>query len=193
MILAETFQVLFQAVGINASRSQSLIGLTVTVLLPLCMMKDLSSLAPFSLLGIMGMIITVACMAVRFFDGSYALPDGKFLKDIAELPPLFGSKGASAVLSPNTFILVCMLSTAYMAHFNAPKFYNELENNTIDRYNTLVSTSFGISIILFAITTALGFATFGANSAGFILSNYSSKDSLIGLSRILVAFALIFT
>ena len=192
MILAETFQGIFQSLGLSVSRSQSLISLTVTVLLPLCLMKNLASLAPFSLLGILGMLLTVVCMAVRFFDGSYALPDGKLLEGLSP-QPLFGSKGASAVLSPNTFILVCMLSTAYMAHFNAPKFYNELENNTIERFNTLVSTSFGISIVFFALAAALGFATFGGNSAGFILSNYSSKDSLIVVSRILVAFALIFT
>mmetsp|Transcript_74 Transcript_74/g.96 ORF Transcript_74/g.96 Transcript_74/m.96 type:complete len:484 (-) Transcript_74:73-1524(-) len=192
MILAETFQGIFQSIGIVASRSQALIGLTVAVLLPLCLMKNLSSLAPFSLLGIIGMVSSVAIMAVRYFDGSYALPAGKFLADLST-QPLFGSKGASAVFSPNSFILICMLSTAYMAHFNAPKFYIELENNTLERYNTLVSTSFGIATFVFAAATALGFATFGANSAGFILGNYSSKDALIGLSRILVAFALIFT
>jgi amino acid permease len=192
MILSETFQGIFQSVGLTVSRSQSLIGLTSAVLLPLCLMKNLASLAPFSLLGIIGMLLTVACMAIRYFDGTYALPAGKFLKDLS-VQPLFGSKGASAVFSPNTFILVCMLSTAYMAHFNAPKFYNELENNTIERYNTLVSTSFGISTLVFSVATALGFSTFGANSDGFILLNYSSKDTLIGLSRVLVAFALIFT
>lgn len=80
-----------------------------------------------------------------------------------------------------------------MAHFNAPKFYNELEDNTIERFNTLVKTSFSVSIAFFCMATALGFATFGKSSAGFILSNYSSKDNLIGISRIAVAFALIFT
>lgn len=192
MILAETFQGIFQSIGIAATRSQSLIGLTITVLLPLCLMKNLASLAPFSLLGIMAMFLTVAFMGVRFFDGTYALPAGKFLADLSA-QPAFGSKGASSVFSPNAFILICMLSTAYMAHFNAPKFYNELENNTIERYNTLVSTSFGISIFVFAVATTFGFGTFGASSAGFILSNYSTKDTLIGLSRLLVAFALIFT
>lgn len=192
MVLGETFQGIASAMGLTASRAQTLIALTVTVLFPLCSMKNLASLAPFSLLGILGMALTVAVMAVRFFDGSYALPAGKFLESVGQLPS-FGTKGASAVLSPNAFILICMLSTAFMAHFNAPKFYNELENNTLQRFNTLVGTSFGVSIAFFAAATALGFGTFGKASAGFILSNYSSKDTLIGLSRIAVAFSLIFT
>lgn len=192
MVLAETFAGIFNAMGLKVSRTQTLVGLTSTVLFPLCLLKNLASLAPFSLLGIFGMALTVTCMGIRYFDGTYALPNGKLLEGLAKLPA-FGVKGASSALSANSFILICMLSTAFMAHFNAPKFYNELENNTIERYNTLVATSFGVAILIFSASTALGFATFGSSSAGFILSNYNSKDKLIGLSRIAVAFSLIFT
>jgi len=31
-----------------------------------------------------------------------------------------------------------MLSTAYLAHYNAPKYYVELKDNTIKRYNQVV-------------------------------------------------------
>ena len=195
MILAETFQGIGNLMGLNASRAQALVTLTVSVLYPLCKMTNLVSLVPFSLLGIIGMAITVACMATRYFDGSYALPSGKFLEGLGQLPA-FGSNGASSVFSPNAFILICMLSTAFMAHFNAPKFYNDLENNTIARFNTLVGTSFGVSITFFSAVAVLGFATFGNKSSfGYILSNYvySPNDSLMGMSRIAVTFALIFT
>ena len=135
MILADTFQNLLSTVGINLTRTQTLFGVTALVLTPLCLLKDLSSLAPFSLLGIMGMTYTTIAMAVRYFGGSYAAPSGEFLAD-GIVQPVFGSKGAMSVLSPSSFILISMLSTAYMAHFNAPKFYIELENNTIERFNT---------------------------------------------------------
>jgi len=80
-----------------------------------------------------------------------------------------------------------------MAHFNAPKFYNDLENKTVERFNTVVASSFGISIAIFITFAAFGFATFGKSSLGFILSNYSTKDSLIGLSRVMVSISLIST
>eukprot|EP00804_Cyclotella_cryptica_P021248 CCRYP_001528-RA/>CCRYP_001528-RA protein AED:0.35 eAED:0.35 QI:0/0.5/0.33/1/1/0.66/3/238/203 len=86
-----------------------------------------------------------------------------------------------------------MLSTAYMAHFNAPKFYNELKNNTIKRYNTVVGTSFGISVLLFALVGSLGFLTFGSASSGLILNNYSTKDILMSLSRVAVAVSIVFS
>lgn len=68
-------------------------------------------------------------MAIRYFQGAYrlgspavkatktaAVPAGKFLADVSkQYKPIFGDLGASAALSPNAFILICMLSTAYMA------------------------------------------------------------------------------
>jgi len=60
-------------------------------------------------------------MTVRFLDGSYK-EGGSLLEGVSTgLRPSFGSDGFTSVLSPKSLILVCMLSTAYMAHFNAPK------------------------------------------------------------------------
>ena len=44
-------------------------------------------------------------------------------------------------------VLVSMLSTAYEAHFNAPLFYRELQNNTVPRYSKMVSISFLASVV----------------------------------------------
>jgi amino acid permease len=194
MVLGDTFSALFKTLGMSVSREAALVGLTVTVLLPLCRLKNLSSLAPFSLAGIAGMLYTAVAMAIRYFDGSYASSTAGLAMDVApSLRPAIGTKGASAVFSSNAFILICTLSTAYMAHFNAPKFYQELENNTIARWNTVVATSFSISILFFIGIAAMGFSTFGGACNGLILNNYSTKDTLMGFSRVAVAFALVFT
>ena len=194
MILADTFRDLLGSVGVSLSRSNAMFAITAVVLLPLCLLKDLSSLAPFSLLGILGMGYTVVAMAVRYISGDYKLPDGKFVADMAEnLQPKFGSTGAKGVFNPKAFILVSMLSTAYMSHFNAPKFYNELKDNTIERFNSVVYPSFAISILFFCTVAALGFLTFGANASGLILNNYSTGDTLMGLSRVAVALSLVFS
>lgn len=161
MILGDTFHALALSAGITASKTAILCTITGTVLLPLCLLKNLSSLAPFSLLGSLGMVFTAIAMAVRYFGKAYA-PGGAFALDLpANLRPAFGTTGAAGVFSPVTSILLGMLSTAYMAHFNAPKFYTELRSPSVPRYLTVVSTSFGISITIFAVIAALGFLTFG--------------------------------
>ena len=114
MILADTFTSLLSGVGIAVTRTQSLVGVTGGVLLPLCLLKNLSSLAPFSLVGIIGMLYTTVAMVIRYVGGSYQA-GGEFFGAVAA--PAFGSLGATSVLSPNSLILMCMLSNAYISHF----------------------------------------------------------------------------
>ncbi|KAG7367195.1 transmembrane amino acid transporter [Nitzschia inconspicua] len=193
MILGDTFVSLLSTAGIAASKVPVTVGLTGAVLLPLCLMKNLSSLAPFSLLGSLGMIYTAIAMAIRYFGKAYTT-SGKFGMDmVASLRPKFGDVGASGILSPSAAILVGMLSTAYMAHFNAPKFYTELKKRTLPNYYKVVSTSFAASITIFALMAAIGFLTFGTNSSGLILNNYSTKDGLMSISRVAVAVSLVFS
>ena len=120
MVLADTFSSL-----LGTERTTTLLGVTTCILLPLCLKKDLKSLAPFSLLGVCGMLYTAIAMAIRFLDGNYASGEGSvgLVAEVARhLKPSFGNKGASSVLSPNALILVCMLSTAYMVS-NVNDFY----------------------------------------------------------------------
>jgi amino acid permease len=204
MILGDTFTSLAVGAGLTgASKTVVLGSVTTLVLLPLCLLKNLSSLAPFSLLGSLGMVYTAAAMAIRYFGRAYTVTTatGKaaslassLAKDLpAALRPAFGSNGAASAFSPVTAILLGMLSTAYMAHFNAPKFYTELKNNTVPRYLTVVATAFGCSIGLFGLIATLGFLTFGGNCSGLILNNYSTRDTLMGISRIAVAVSLVFS
>jgi amino acid permease len=200
MILGDTFTSLAVGAGLTGVSKTVVLGsVTSIVLLPLCLLKNLNSLAPFSLLGSLGMVYTAAAMAIRYFGRAYTVTTGKaalssLAKDLpAALRPAFGTNGAASAFSPVTAILLGMLSTAYMAHFNAPKFYTELKNNTVPRYLTVVATAFGCSIGLFGLIATLGFLTFGGNCSGLILNNYSTRDTLMGISRIAVAVSLVFS
>ena len=217
-----------------ASRSNVLLVLTVLVLFPLCLINNLSSLAPFSLVGIIGMVYTGIVIGVRYFDGSYKLPHGKFLKDLSGVGigsnkslPSFATAATSAasatssspfqfLFNPKSLILISILSTAYIAHFNAPKFYNELKevdtssnitpSKTKTRTKTnkssskqqrfhigVVTTSFMVSILFYGIVSALGYSTFGLSTSAMILNNYSTNDILISISRFCVGISLIFS
>ena len=188
MILADTCVNLLASVGVGVTRTQSLLGVTSIVLLPLCLMKNLASLAPFSLVGITGMLYTTFAMVMRYVGGAYAAPDGKFLAT-ALTAPIFGKAGAEAVFSTKSLILTCMLSNAFIAHFNAGKYLAELKDNTLARFNQVIGWSFGAAISLYAIIAAVGFLTFGAASNGLILNNYSNKDLIMSFSRIAVAIS----
>eukprot|EP00546_Thalassionema_frauenfeldii_P000720 CAMPEP_0178938910 /NCGR_PEP_ID=MMETSP0786-20121207/26591_1 /TAXON_ID=186022 /ORGANISM="Thalassionema frauenfeldii, Strain CCMP 1798" /LENGTH=465 /DNA_ID=CAMNT_0020617677 /DNA_START=48 /DNA_END=1445 /DNA_ORIENTATION=- len=189
MVLGDTFSSIFRI-----ERNLSLLAVTLTALLPLCLLKNLKALAPFSLLGVIGIFYTALAMTIRYLDGSYVLPEGSLGSSLpGDLQPSFGDKGIESVFTSSSLILVCMLSTAYMAHFNAAKFYIELKNNTVPRFHQVVRCGFGISILLMVSMTLLGFLTFGENSSGLVLNNYSVNDSWMSLSRIAVALSLLFS
>mmetsp|Transcript_1987 Transcript_1987/g.5258 ORF Transcript_1987/g.5258 Transcript_1987/m.5258 type:complete len:502 (-) Transcript_1987:233-1738(-) len=196
MVLADTFKRLFEAMtGGSISRTNALLVVTVFVLLPLCLLKNLSSLAPFSLLGCLGTLYTLIAMGVRYFDGSYQLPHGKFIADIpAELQPVTeGMNGASSIFDPRAFILVSMLSKSFSSHFVAPQFHAALLNNTPKRFSTVVLLAFGTSILCTLAVTSFGYLTFGGSSSGLILSNYSPRDKLIGLSYAAAGVSILFS
>jgi amino acid permease len=164
MILADSFQSLAFAVGLEeVTRTQALEGITVFALLPLCLQKDLSALAPFSLLGLVGMGFTTISMVFRYFDGSYA-DQGVF----SITPPCFGDCGPDL----SGVLLACTLATAFVAHYNAPRFHAELQDNTMERFTAVTGISFGISSLVFLMVAVSGFLTFGTSIHGNVLTNY---------------------
>lgn len=190
MILSDTLPSLLQAyMGVTITRTQALLGLTVFPILPLCLLKDLSSLAPFSALGTAGMFFTAICMGIRYFQGSYALPDGKFLQYL-ENKPSFGTQ--ASIWNPNVFLLLSMLSSALMCHFIAPKFMVELKDSSVARFNKVVIPSFAMAIVIFIVFGAMGFLTFGASCSGLVLNDYATQDTLMSASRLAVAASIVF-
>ena len=106
------------------------------------------------------------------------------------MQPSFSKRGGYS-LNQSIFVLLSMLSTSYIAHYNAPKFYNELKDKSLPRFNTVVNLAFGVSIALFVFMMGTGFLTFGGTSAGFVLNNYAGADRLISLARLAIGLALL--
>jgi amino acid permease len=151
-------------------------------------MKSLSALAPFSLLGLGGTLYTGIFMLIRLLDKSY-FPGGKFFNDIV-VKPSFQQRGGFAI-NHLAFVLLSMLSTSYIAHYNAPKFFTELKNPTMPRFNQVVGSAFGASILFYIFIMATGFLTFGGNTLGFVLNNYAKQDFLATLARLAIGLALL--
>lgn len=105
-ILTDTTMSLFLSAGYNVSRGACLLFVTFCFILPLCLLKNLHVLAPFSVLGTSGIVFTAVAMFVRYQDGSYQ-DGGKYFKDIdSSLQPMFGS--VNNAWSTSILPFVCM-------------------------------------------------------------------------------------
>eukprot|EP00977_Amphora_coffeiformis_P028836 scaffold37433_cov199-Amphora_coffeaeformis.AAC.2 len=187
---------LFGASSISLDRQQVLLVVTVAILLPLCLLRDLDKLKPFSFLGTVAMLFVVLAMTHRYWTGGYTPDDSSSSvqknSDTLETPK-FGNRGWQAVWSSNTTIFVSMLSTAFMGHFNAPKFFWGLERNTMHRFNIVTTWSYLGALTISASIAAVGFLTFGSACKGNILDNYSTSDHLITLARSAIIVSVIST
>jgi len=194
MILADSLQSLSVTAGLEGwTRFKCLMFVTIFVLFPLCMMKNFAILAPFSILGVCGMVFTILSMMYRYFDGSYDFHTGKYVQDLRpEFQPSFTYEGPEpSVLT--SMILASMLSTAYVAHYNAPRFFVELKHNTLTRFNTVVGVSYTSAAALYITLGVIGYLTFGNHSSGYILNNYSTNDIVATFCRITIALSVLFT
>jgi hypothetical protein len=98
MELADTYKALLSFIGVGVTQAHALLGLTTSsVLLPLCLVQDLSALAPFFLVSISGMLYTAVVIGIFYFRGAYASPAGPLLTNLpSHLHPTFGSVGAGS-------------------------------------------------------------------------------------------------
>ena len=191
IIIGDSFSALantFNLPAVFQARQNVILVLTALVLFPLNSLKSLAALAPFSLLGLGGTLYTAIVMAIRYFDKSYAV-GGKFYTALAaSARPVFGKGGG---LNMKAFVLLSMLSTAFIAHYGAPQFHRELKDNTLPRFNKVTTLAFGASIAIFAFMMSTGFLTFGGATAGFVLNNYASNDGLITIARLAIGLSII--
>lgn len=171
MILADTFRSLFITFlrWTDVSRTTSLLLVTFTGILPLCLLKNLDALAPFSIFGTIGIFWTCVCMGIRYFDGTYdPSRDGVFLNDLEpDLQPMFGDYNGA--WTGDVLVFAAMAFEAFVAHYNSPRFMAELKEANMARFRWVVGNAFGFSALVYIVMTAFGFLTFGSNCDGYIL------------------------
>jgi len=167
------------------SRSSCIAILAVFPLLPLCMLKDLSALAPTSFLALLAVFWMIIMMIIRYVDGSY-LPGGQYHGFPAP-------RGHVGNMGFSTLILVDNLAVAFLCHYNGPKYYREYKNHRPVRFGSRVLAAFSLVSTLFATSMLLGYATFGQHAEGVILNNYDNTDTLANIARLGMGFANVFS
>jgi amino acid permease len=185
-ILSQTFQSLLETIGIEVSNVTALLIVTIVGILPLCLLKNLHVLAPFSVLGSIGIVFTAIAMIIRCLDGTYA-PGGIYDPD---LDPGFGTENHA--FSPKAFPFVCMVFEAWVMHYNAPRFYTELRDASVPRFSKAVGWSFGLSSVVYIAIAGAGYMTFGTNVDSYVLNSYSPRDPLATASRLAVGLSTLF-
>jgi len=130
-------------------------------------------------------------MLIRCVDGSYA-PGGIYYESLRrELKPDFSHGINIWDIDIKSLAFVCGVSTAYEAHYNAPRFYDELRDNTMARFNVAVLSAFAFAVIINLWIMIAGYLTFGAATQTNILNNYADNDPMATFARLSVLFSIL--
>jgi amino acid permease len=194
IVLGDAFSSLAITFGLPpqlASRAAVVTAVHVGALLPLSLMRDLASLAPFSVLGLFTVFYTVGFMVFRLFEGSYK-PGGKFhdaKQAASQTKPKFYGSGA---VNAKTLVLLAMTVSSLIAHYLAAKFYSGLIDTDLSKFQQMAAIGYSLAVVMSIVSMVAGFLTFGSQSQGLILNNYSNKDPLATLARAGIALAILF-
>jgi solute carrier family 38 (sodium-coupled neutral amino acid transporter), member 11 len=217
IMLGDTFSALAGSAGLTTgfatSRSFWILFLSVAVLNPLCNLSSLAKLAPISIMGVIGVLATTCFMGWRCPSLNVASPYNILAANSATvagsskvflstlLPhqlPSFGTFSKS-LASPATLILAGMAATSYLGHFSAAEFYHALKPTepttdsklSLRDYFKMTLGGFGSVTLINCLVMAFGFLTFGGNSKGLILNNFSTIDLGASICRLLMAICVI--
>lgn len=194
-ILGDVFTPLLDSAGVPSQfngRTSNILIITIALLFPMSLIKNLSALAFTSILGFCAIMYTVLFIVIRALDGTYTLGSGKFVTDgvLATLPKF--AKSSLWNFDFTSLVLISNLGLAYIAHYNAPAFYRELSNTNSKRFAKMVYISFVVLTLLYIVTMSAGYSTFGDVCQGNILLNYHPSDILSTLGRVATGFSILF-
>jgi amino acid permease len=193
IVLVDIFKSLLTAIGapaiLIASRPLLITLLSGIVLFPLCTLKNLDALANVSIFGIIGQLLAMCTLAARALDKSY-LPGGQFYT--AALAAADAAAKAAPVVVKTTiteaakpwFIMASMLSYCLVCHYNAPKYYFELRDKSLERIQKMAALGYAGAFSLYATTMYLGVWLFGSKSKSFVLNNFAANDPLALTARL---------
>ena len=196
------------------SRQASILLLTGSIVLPLCRLSSLAALAPTSILGVIGILVTIGFLGVRcpaiVPTSPYGISSlgvvGPMLSNIIQQPSF---STFSRLQSPAPLIFIAMACVSYLAHFSAPDFYhsfvgpkkaptttistndNSITTRPIRRYTQMAIMGYTIVTLLNIFALTFGFLTFGGGCDGIILNNYNTIDIGAIVSRLLVGVSVI--
>jgi len=163
------------------TRFLTVLVLTVTLMGPLSFLRDLNALRFTSLLSILGMLYLLCLLA---FEYASATPEN--------LPP----KGDIHVLTlqQGIFEAAPIVNVAFIAHYNAPRFYQEMQNRSIPKFAKAVAIATTMCGSVYIAVGILGYLRFGSKTASDVLKSFTSATALpVVFGRLAMSGVVMFT
>ncbi|XP_055374532.1 putative sodium-coupled neutral amino acid transporter 11 [Condylostylus longicornis] len=151
---------------------------TVCIVIPLCLYKNVSRLARASFISLACVVFILFAVIIKLISGEYNVPD---------TPDSW--RFANVDVIPATGIM----AFAFMCHHNTFLVYQSMRTATLERWEKVTHISVGFAWSVAACFGIAGYSTFRALSQGDLLENYCWNDDLMNFSRILFSISILLT
>ncbi|OQR81920.1 sodium-coupled neutral amino acid transporter [Thraustotheca clavata] len=154
----------------------------VTIMLPLSLLKDVSSLQFSSMLGVFSIIFLVLAVAARSI---MTINENGLATDL--------HWGINLSNGPNFMLSVPIVMFAFTCQVNVFSIYTELQRPCIRRMNKVVDRATTVSVTIYLVIGVIAYLAFGGSLAdpahkGNILLSFALNDTLIAISRAALTF-----
>ncbi|XP_013379139.1 putative sodium-coupled neutral amino acid transporter 11 [Lingula anatina] len=162
---------------IVGTRHFVIVVVTLLVLLPVSLYRDIAKLAVASLTAMAFVVFILVAMIIRI-DMSSDIP-------VTEDSWQFANYNFTQAIGVMAF--------AYMCLHNSFLIYDSLEDPTWHKWHIVTHASMLTSMVLMVILGIVGYATFTSFTQGDVLENYCEKDDLINAARLAFAVTIMLT
>lgn len=168
-------------VQIFYSRFSSVAILTLLVLAPLSCLRNLNALRFTSLLSMVGMFYLLFLLVTEYFAASKR----------GEVAP--SSEIKVATLSWGIFSAAPVVNVAFIAHYNVPRFYQEMHQRSVTKFATSVAISLSLCGAVYIAVALFGYLHFGEATMSDVLSNFGKNSLKATIGRVAMSAVVLFT
>jgi len=155
----------------------------------LVMLKDVSQMWCSTVIVGSSTLFFVVVVVVRFIDTSYE-PGNQFI-DKHQWIDRVNSKWKNLYCYHEHGVqLLSIQSVLFLMHFNAAKYFRELNGPCKHLYSAGVGLAMGMGFLAVATTMIISFLTFGETPHLITLDNYASNDQLAVAARVALSVGL---
>eukprot|EP00753_Platysulcus_tardus_P017388 PLAT6389.6.p1 GENE.PLAT6389.6~~PLAT6389.6.p1 ORF type:complete len:475 (+),score=157.24 PLAT6389.6:41-1426(+) len=180
--IPKVFGALAGADSILASREFMLSLFSLLAILPLCLMKDMSSLAGSSAVSIAFDVIMVIIVVAT---ASAAAAQQGITAEAAEAPYAFAHGSFFAGLGAMSFAFVCQHNSFIV--------FNSMARPTQRNWRIVSNVSVAFALTVCLIMAIVGYLSFLDETKGDILDNFPANDAAATVARLLLALTMVLT
>eukprot|EP01060_Flectonema_neradi_P026399 TRINITY_DN3535_c0_g1_i1.p1 TRINITY_DN3535_c0_g1~~TRINITY_DN3535_c0_g1_i1.p1 ORF type:complete len:517 (+),score=62.41 TRINITY_DN3535_c0_g1_i1:59-1609(+) len=94
---------------------------------------------------------------------------------------------------PGVWAALPLVNVAYTCHYNAPRYYAELEGRSLNRWSKVITAVMIFVFLIYTTAAVSGYLAFGASTEGDVLKNFSEHWDPAIVGRLALASLVVFT